>query len=448
MSSFNIQSLNKYYFLLENCFKTGKDNLTPLTFKRKKRFHFNVIQNKTTNNTYKFTPLKEIQLTNGRIVTIPTIRDRIVIEIIKNKLKKKYNIKFINRETIIKKLILKLNNDIPSFVIRLDIKNFYPSVSHRTLYEKLSRSSLVGFEELNLIKKLLKLNGTDGLPQGLSVSSILSEIYLEDFDKMLKLIHPRISLYYRYVDDIIILINGTITNETLNEIKSSIVKIFNKYNLLLNDKKTSYIQYTPSIIINKKNLKLPLVSPSFDYLGYQFNFNGNTKLSISSTKVKKILNKLDYYFKDYLSNRNISLLIERLKFITYKKSTIKTYSFLTKNEEIITKKRKIYFGITESYKHVPASDDVWGYLDRYMRGKILMLKQKGFISNSKDFRHLHSYSFYKSLEQNYILKFNKLTKKELALKLTNLDNSLKRHILLKETRFRLLKQYFELVDVK
>jgi len=91
----------------------------------------------------------------------------------------------------------------------MDIQNFYPIINHEILLQKLHK--LIDNEDaLYLVKKAIQqvaipkgrknkqneINGK-GVPQGIPISNILAQIYLDDLDT--------VNLqYFRYVDDVLI----------------------------------------------------------------------------------------------------------------------------------------------------------------------------------------------------------------------------------------------------
>ncbi|MCB8964209.1 MAG: hypothetical protein H6536_04120 [Bacteroidales bacterium] len=124
-----------------------------------------------------------------------------------------------------------------------------------------------------------------GIPQGSAMSALLSNIYLIDFDKYLKELGLKIGfLYRRYCDDLIVVC----PTDKVNEIKDIIIKeILNKYNLIIQDKKTEIIDFKPNekgIIRGFKrkfdketNLYNTLENKEINYKNLQylgFEFNG------------------------------------------------------------------------------------------------------------------------------------------------------------------------------
>ncbi|TYR35160.1 RNA-directed DNA polymerase (reverse transcriptase) protein, partial [Mesorhizobium microcysteis] len=145
----------------------------------------------------------------GRPISIATVRDRIVLRAINNVLIECFEDKrqaaphhYIHE---ISDLIGPLDND-HSFV-QIDVQHFYPSIVHELLMKRV-RSRVRTRELLKLIETAIQTaTGTSsaqkslmGVPQGLSISNILSAIYMTRFDEMMR---SRYS-YFRYVDDIIV----------------------------------------------------------------------------------------------------------------------------------------------------------------------------------------------------------------------------------------------------
>ena len=104
----------------------------------------------------------------------------------------------------------------------------------------------------NLIKKNLK---NKGIPQGSPISGMLSNIYMIDFDtEMAKLVAEMNGRYYRYCDDMILVIDEEFSEKVIDLIS---IKI-NKIKLKINEKKTQ------NIIFQDGKVKINN-SPSFNF---------------------------------------------------------------------------------------------------------------------------------------------------------------------------------------
>ena len=99
-------------------------------------------------------------------------------------------------------------------VIDIDLKAYFDGVRHDLLLTKVAKR-ISDDEVLHLLKIMLKANGKQGVPQGGVISPVLSNLYLNEVDRMLerakertrngKFIHIE---YARFADDMVILINA------------------------------------------------------------------------------------------------------------------------------------------------------------------------------------------------------------------------------------------------
>ncbi|QQZ30970.1 hypothetical protein HMY34_12950 [Thiothrix subterranea] len=195
---------------------------------------------KVSNDGYNFTPYKKKLISKGenkfpRIISIPTIRDRLTLRSLCNLLSDTYRndlsieiaqakIDYVNKAIKEKRY---------TAYIKIDVKNFYPSINHEVLIKKLQRK-IRKKEIINLIKKAITNNNVTkskketqhpnhtGVPQGLSISNILAEIYISDIDKKYQ---KRDDLFYtRYVDDILVFCNENDVKSIFEDLKKSINK--------------------------------------------------------------------------------------------------------------------------------------------------------------------------------------------------------------------------------
>ncbi|HDM9218602.1 TPA: RNA-directed DNA polymerase, partial [Listeria innocua] len=150
---------------------------------------------------------------DNRTLFNPDVNQRKEYYKIKKEIERKYSISLPSRDFIIKQLISTLTHgdlktlnvlDIDLIIIRSDIKNFYPSINKHLLYKKLKKANILSQHSFDILKPMFFSSSIKGVPLGLSFSSHLAEIYLEQFDQDINFgFMP--SFYYRYVDDIIII---------------------------------------------------------------------------------------------------------------------------------------------------------------------------------------------------------------------------------------------------
>lgn len=262
----------------------------------------------------------------------------------------KFNLSVPNRNAIIKSLIQFLSQGsiyynqsnltaTPQkfFVIKSDIKNFFPSINKHKLYKKLVKSSLLKDSSMDIIKKFIFNSDISGVPLGMPFSNALSEVYLEEFDDAIRREFSPI-FYVRYVDDIL-MIKSYPKGMTIDKDseRNLLFSLLNEISLSANETKTEIYEYG----LANNELK-------FDYLGYNFNIKGKKLyIDISKNKYdKKILNRLTRYFKYYNSSshtdKDFWILYYRIKNLIYG---------VTSSGEKGTN-HKLKFGIGFSYKFI------------------------------------------------------------------------------------------------
>ncbi len=264
----------------------------------------------------------------------------------------KYSLKLPNRNAIIKTIIQFLSQGeinlkrkellftpLDFKVIKMDIKNFFPSINKHILYKKIVKSSILNDSSIETIKSFIFSSEYKGIPLGLSFSNSLSELYLEGFDSIVQLQWNPL-LYVRYVDDLLIIVNDAVDED---EVKNFIKAQLKEYHLEVNNEKT---------IVRKSNSH----HFKFDYLGYEFskyqirfiNSEGKEKtknklaIDISEKKFKaKLLNKLIRYFKRFKNDHDQ---LESFWILYYRlKNLIHGVSSKGDNNQVIK------FGLSYSY---------------------------------------------------------------------------------------------------
>ena len=99
-------------------------------------------------------------------------------------------------------------------VIDVDLKSYFDTVRHDILLSKIALR-VNDADVIRLMKLILKATGKRGVPQGGSISPLLSNIYLNEVDKMLERAKAVTGTdgyqhieYARWADDLVILIDG------------------------------------------------------------------------------------------------------------------------------------------------------------------------------------------------------------------------------------------------
>ena len=302
--------MNEYFIeknltvLYENKYKNSKskglDKVNCLNFKKDNEL--SIINRKVLDSSYVFTPYLEILKLKGRfklprLISVPTLRDRITLLALKEYLHDKFP-ESVNRKLPnnyikdLKRYIKASNSKEDIHYIKLDIKNFYDRINRTILIDILKKKNIDNLA-IELIKKAIstptipvstkKLNygnfiSEKGIPQGLAISNILAQIYLYEFDQDIK---KRNFFYQRYVDDIIILNQGDITQYRNKNIEKSL----NKLDLELNEEKTE-----------RNSLKT-----NFTFLSYDIGANN---ISIAENNIEKFIKRIAGKFTWFRNNLN------------------------------------------------------------------------------------------------------------------------------------------------
>lgn len=271
------------------------------------------IQNELLSKTYY--PMrsrkKEIPKGNGkfRTLNIPTIRDRVVQGALKLILEPIFESDFQPgsygyrpKRTAHEALERVRDAAIKgkARVIDVDLKSYFDTVRHDILLRKIA-ARVSDAEIMRLLKLILKSDAKRGVAQGSALSPLLSNIYLNEVDKMLEKAkevtrgdgYQHIE-YARWADDVIILIDEHRKWDWLEfGVKKRLMEELKKIDVTLNLEKTKVVD------LNRGD--------SFCFLGFKF-IRTRTKLGKPSVaqipKVEartKLLRKLKAIFDQHQS---------------------------------------------------------------------------------------------------------------------------------------------------
>lgn len=301
---FQLKHLRDVYNLkISHKANPGLDRMNRSTFEKKLDDHLNVINYKIHNRTYKFTYFKEKLLSKGkgklpRVISIPTIRDKITLSVLNELLTEVYNNEIGGKltQTLIDEIKNAVNSGEYNSFIKIDIKNFYDNIDHQIILKEIKKK-IKDKSVLSLVEKALtnptvaegKRNAEPevpsvGVPQGVSISNILANIYLLEVDKRISSFKG--VKYFRYVDDILILCKTSNKKRTLKSIEN---ELCNKLKLAINSKKDE-----------------GLLIGGFDYLGYAYKKLNEYKygFSVKPNNLLKLETSIIEIFSGFKKNRN------------------------------------------------------------------------------------------------------------------------------------------------
>lgn len=222
------------------------------------------IQNELASGMYRpmRNRVKEIPKGNNkvRVLGIPTIRDRVVQGALKLILEPIFEADFQEgsygyrpkrtAHTAVDRVAEAVVKN-KTRVIDLDLKAYFDNVRHDILLKKVAER-VNDDRVMRLLKLILKACGKRGVPQGGVISPLLSNIYLNEIDKMLeraKEVTRRGKYTYieyaRFADDLVVLVDGFRKWEwLLKAAYKRLVEEFEKLDVQMNKDKTRIVDLT------------------------------------------------------------------------------------------------------------------------------------------------------------------------------------------------------------
>ena len=216
----------------------GIDGVTFETIEERGREKFlNQIKSELVHNTYQPMRARKKEIpkdgtTKVRVLSIPAIRDRVVQGALKLILEPIFEADFepgsygYRPKRTAQEAVLRVDKAImegKTYVVDLDLRAYFDNVQHYLLLEKVARR-VQDPMVMRLLNQILKSTGKKGVPQGGVVSPLLSNIYLNEIDKMLEKAiaatrRGRYShvQYARFADDMVILIDSHPRNDWLKK---------------------------------------------------------------------------------------------------------------------------------------------------------------------------------------------------------------------------------------
>ena len=158
-----------------------------------------------------------------RLLSIPAIRDRVVQGALKLILEPIFEADFqpgsfgYRPKRTAHEAVRRVSKAIVQYktrVIDVDLRSFFDNVQHDLLLKKVA-ARVRDDDVMHLLRRILKASGKKGVPQGGVISPLLSNLYLDEVDRMLERAQETTRClqytsveYVRWADDIVVLIDA------------------------------------------------------------------------------------------------------------------------------------------------------------------------------------------------------------------------------------------------
>ena len=151
-----------------------------------------------------------------------------------------------------------------TYVIDFDLRSYFDTVQHHIVLEKVARR-IEDEAVLWLLKLVLKASGKQGVPQGGVISPLLSNLYLNEVNRMLKKAkevtrHERWTKieYARFADDLVILVDSHPRQQWLRQaVEKRLREELAKLQVDVNEEKSPRSRRPPSSRSNYDPLYAP-----------------------------------------------------------------------------------------------------------------------------------------------------------------------------------------------
>lgn len=292
----------------------GTDRLNGFQFAKRATGELSIAAAKCLSGQYRFAPYLELLKTKGRnkaprLISIPTIRDRVVLHQMNRFLAAVYPERVPRNvaSTYVRAIAadLQTKSAADTWVCGTDIKTFYDSIRRGELLRLLGEK-IKCWQALRLIDHALatptvpkntrrkrhgEFHSDMGVPQGLAVSNILASIYMQEVDDAMRGVGVT---YYRYVDDVLMYGEHDVVQKALRSLRARLAR----RGLSLHPAGSGKSQLEP-------------LAKSFGYLGYVFVW---PTITVRDSTVERFLHSVAAKFSDYTHNKGRRL--ERFKYLT------------------------------------------------------------------------------------------------------------------------------------
>lgn len=292
----------------------GIDKETISSFEKNKELELEILHELLENGSYKPLPVRRVYIDKPgkagekRPLGIPTIRDRVCQQALKNRLEPIME-EFFNdcsfgyrpnrsQHQAMRRIWRDINNG-NEWILDADLRDYFGTVNHKLLVDLIARKVSDG-RILKLIKDMLKAGYMEkgqkypthkGTPQGSIISPLLSNVYLTPFDNVMVREGYKLT---RFADDWVVVC------KTRKEAEKALLlaeKILKRLGLQLHPNKT----------------RITHVKWGFEFLGYKVKQGKGLKLDKKKIVSKRNRNNIYAYPKDKSIQKFMDKIRERTR---------------------------------------------------------------------------------------------------------------------------------------
>lgn len=255
---------------------------------------FETVSRKCHNGSFRFSPYREKLVSKGRhklarVISIPSARDKVVLRQLTEILQRLFpeSAKQPKGSQYVKQIIEQLDQGNPDtiWIYRGDIQQFYDAIPRdqllAVLAERIKLPRLLALIKHAINTPTVPTNAKrceyaqhrrdKGVPQGLSISNLLANLYLHSLDQKVQAI-KNVS-YFRFVDDLFVLGNES----AVKRVKQLLTSGLEQRGLTLHDTTSA-----------DKSQLCP-ATQDFSYLGYRFQW---PTVSVRASSIERLRNSL------------------------------------------------------------------------------------------------------------------------------------------------------------